>query len=263
MTVDLVTLSVDAPVAWLTLNRPDKRNAIDLGVLDALDAALDAVEADASARVAVLLASGPSFSAGGDIKAWAALDPAQFGYAWIRRGHRTFDRLAQLRVPTIAVVDGDAFGGGLELAACCDFRIAEEQARFGLPEAGLGMVPGWSGTQRLARRFGPQIVRRLAIGGEVLNARSAMGAGVVDAVVETGAGRGAAEAYARGIAARGPSATQAAKAMLAVAEGEAAEANLDLLSGMMIAATDELGEGVAAFLEKRKPDFDAGGGDDD
>lgn len=255
MTDELVLLSVSGAVATIRLNRPDKRNAIDLAVLDGLDRGLEAIEANAGIRVVLLGAAGDTFCGGGDIKAWAALDPQSFAHGWIRRGNQVFDRLARLRLPTVAALQGDALGGGLELAACCDFRVAEGQARFGLPETGLGMVPGWSGTQRLARRFGVQIVRRLALGGEILDAAAALAAGIVDEVAETGRGLEAAQAHAERILARGSVASRTAKLMLAVAEGEGAEAALDILAGAMIAPTAELAEGVAAFREKRKPVF--------
>ena len=250
-----VLLSISGPVATVRLNRPHKRNAIDLTMLQGLDSAIERIDAADATRVVILTAEGASFSGGGDIPAWAALDPQSFAHGWIRRGHETFDRLARLRVPTIAVLSGDALGGGLELAACCDIRIAERHARVGLPEAGLGMVPGWSGTQRLVRRFGGQAVRRMAMCGEVLSAEAALALGIVDQVAETGAGIASAQAYAEAIVRRGPLATQTIKGMLAVAEGEGGEAALDIISGAMIATTAELAEGVAAFKEKRSPDF--------
>ena len=106
----------------------------------------------------------------------------------MRYGHRVFDRLARLRQPTIAVLSGHALGGGLELAAACDFRVAEAQVKLGFPETSIGVVPGWSGTQRAVRRFGAQAVRRMALGGEILLAAEALALGIVDRVVETGNG---------------------------------------------------------------------------
>ncbi len=250
-----VILDISGSLATITLNRPDKRNAIDLAMLDGLDRAFDAVEQDRSLRSVILTGSGQAFCAGGDITAWSDMDAEAFAELWIRRGHRSFDRLGALRPPTIAVLNGNALGGGLELAACCDFRIAEEPAKLGLPEASLGMVPGWSGTRRLARRFGLQIVRRLALGGEILNAADACAAGLVDHVVGQGQGIDAARTYAATIAGRGRVASASVKAMLAITEGESADTALDVLSGRMIAATDGLREGVAAFHEKRKPEF--------
>ena len=132
--------------------------------------------------------TGRSFCAGGDITAWSGRSPAEFARHWVRDGHEAFDRLARLRQPVIAVLNGPALGGGLELAACADYRIAEEHVTFGQPETGLGIIAGWSGTQRATRRFGAGIVRRMALFGEVLDARSALAEGLADKVVATGTG---------------------------------------------------------------------------
>ncbi len=250
-----ILLAVEGEIATLTLNRPDKLNALDQSMLTALEHAFDEVEANKSVRVLLLAANGKAFCAGGDIAAWAALSPLDFAHDWVRRGHRVFDRLARLRVPTIAVLAGHAFGGGLELAGACDFRVAEAGVKLGLPETGLGMVPGWSGTQRLVRRFGAQLVRRLSLGGDMLTAEESLTAGLVDRVAAAGAGMKIARDLAQAIAARGPAAVQAAKLMINAAEGEESAATLEVLASAMIATTDDLKEGVAAFREKRKPGF--------
>lgn len=250
-----ILLSLDGAVAVLTLNRAEKLNALDQGMLAALEEAFDAVEADKNIRVLLLTGNGKAFCAGGDIAAWSALSPLDFAHDWVRRGHRVFDRLARLRVPTIAVLAGAAFGGGLELAGACDFRVAEAGARLGLPETSLGMVPGWSGTQRLVRRFGAQLVRRLSLGGDMLDAQAALAAGLVDRVAPAGEGLKTARELAGAIAARGPAAVQTAKLVINAAEGEEGAAVLEVLAGGMVAATADLKEGVAAFREKRKPDF--------
>ena len=162
-----IRVSVEGDVATITVARPEKANAFDIDMLKELSAACDDVEANAAVRVAILTGEGKAFSAGGDIRAWAGMEPNAFGHQWVRFGHRVFERLATLRMPLIAAVNGHALGGGLELAAAADIRIAESQVKIGLPEAGLGMVPGWSGTQRLVKRFGAQAVRRMLLGGEV------------------------------------------------------------------------------------------------
>ena len=191
-----IRIDIDGPIATITVARPEKLNAFDIDMLKELSAACDAVEANAAVRVAILTGEGKAFSAGGDIRAWAGMEANEFGHAWVRFGHRVFERLATLRMPLIAAVNGHALGGGLELAAAADIRIAESQVKIGLPEAGLGMVPGWSGTQRLVRRFGAQAVRRMLLGGEVLTAGEAAALGIVDQVVETGTSVAAAKAYA-------------------------------------------------------------------
>lgn len=251
-----ILLTVEGEIAALTLNRPEKLNALDQGMLTALEQAFDEVEGNKSVRVLLLAANGKAFCAGGDIAAWAALSPLDFAHDWVRRGHRVFDRLARLRVPTIAVMAGHAFGGGLELAGACDFRVAEAGVKLGLPETSLGMVPGWSGTQRLVQRFGAQLVRRLSLGGDMLNADQALVAGLVDRVADTGEGMKSARDLAEAIAARGPAAVQAAKLMINAAAGEESAATLEALASAMIATTADLKEGVAAFREKRKARFE-------
>jgi enoyl-CoA hydratase/carnithine racemase len=173
----------------------------------------------------------------------------------VRHGHRAFDALARLRQPLIAVLNGHALGGGLELAATADLRIAEEHVKLGSPETGLGIIPGWSGTQRAVRRFGPQAVRRMALAGEVFTAAEGFQLGMVDAVVPREQGMPAAIAMAERVARRGPLATQASKMLINAAEGEETERVLEALAGAVAAASDELKEGLAAFRGKRPPSF--------
>ncbi len=251
-----IKLAFEGALAIVTLDRAEKLNALDQAMLVGLEDAFDRVEDSKEARVVLLRGTGKAFCAGGDIVAWAALSPLEFAHGWVKQGHRTFDRLARLRLPTIAVLSGHAFGGGLELAGACDFRVAESGIKLGLPETGLGMVPGWSGTQRLVRRFGAQLIRRLSIAGEMLGAEAALAAGLVDRVAPAGQGMQAARDLAEGIAGRGPAAAQAAKLMINAAEGEEVSAPVEILASAMIAATADLKEGVAAFQEKRKPDFE-------
>lgn len=251
-----ILLAFEGEIATLTLNRPEKLNALDQGMLTALEQAFDEIEANKAVRAMLLAGNGKAFCAGGDIAAWAALSPLDFAHDWVRRGHRVFDRLARLRVPTIAVLTGPAFGGGLELAGACDFRVAETGVKLGLPETSLGMVPGWSGTQRLVRRFGAQLVRRLSLGGDMPNAEAALAVGLVDRVAASGDGMKTARELAQAIAARGPTAVQTAKLMINAAEGEESAATVEVLASAMIAASADLKEGVAAFHEKRKPKFE-------
>lgn len=250
-----IRISIDGPIATLTVARPEKLNAFDINMLKELAAACDAIEANAAVRVAILTGEGKAFSAGGDIKAWAGMEPNEFGHAWVRFGHRVFERLATLRMPLVAAINGHALGGGLELAAAADIRIAESQVKIGLPEAGLGMVPGWSGTQRLVKRFGAQAVRRMLLGGEVLTAAEAEKLGIVDRVVETGTSVEAARDYAARIATRGPAATEISKLMIAVANGEDNGSAVEALGSILVAKTGDLKEGVAAFTGKRPAEF--------
>lgn len=251
----LVIFETDGAIGTITLRRPEKFNALDIPMLRALEAALDEAEAADGVRVVLVCGEGKGFCAGGDVEAWAEMSAADFQVQWVRYGHRVFDRLARLRQPTIAVLAGHALGGGLELAAAADFRVAETQVKLGFPETSIGVVPGWSGTQRAVRRFGAQAVRRMALGGEVFLATEALAMGIVDRVVETGKAFAEAKAWAGKIAERGPLATEAAKLMIAIAEGEERAAATEALASGFIALTSDLRTGVEAFSAKQKPAF--------
>lgn len=251
-----IAVSTEGQIAILTVRRPEKLNAFDLDMLRSLAEACDAVEANATLRAVILTGEGKAFSAGGDLKTWGAMAANEFGHEWVRFGHRVFARLASLRMPVIAALNGHALGGGLELAAAADIRIAEEQAKIGLPETGLGMVPGWSGTQRLVARFGAQVVRRMVLGGEVFTAREAEALGLVDAVTEAGGALDAARQYASRIIQRGPAALEISKLMIASANGEDNGEAVEALGSILAAKTADLKEGLTAFAEKRDPHFE-------
>ena len=250
-----VRLTFDGPVATISLNRADKLNALDLPMIAALQQAALDIEAHADARCALIVGEGKAFCAGGDIGAWGGLPPIEMWRSWTRAGHRAFDSLARLRVPLVAVLTGHAFGGGLELAATADLIVAERQVRLGMPEAGLGMAPGWSGTQRLVRRFGSRLVKRMALTGDMIGAEAAKALRMVDEVVEPGAGLAAGLAIAQKISTRGPIAAQIVKQLINAAEGEEQAFPYEALAGSLTAYTDDLAEGVAAFKAKRSPNF--------
>ena len=250
-----VSLTFEGPIARLTLTRADKLNALDRAMIVALDDAARAIDDSQETRVAILSGEGKAFCAGGDIAAWGGLPPLEMWRDWTRLGHRAFESLARLRVPLIAVLTGHAFGGGLELAAVADIRVAEAGIKLGLPETGLGMAPGWSGTQRLVRRFGASVVRRMALGGALFTAEEALELGLVDEVAAPGEGLARAGAIAADIAKRGPVAVQIVKAMINAAEGEDRDAPIEGLAGALTATTQDLAEGVAAFRGKRPATF--------
>lgn len=250
-----IGLVVENRIARLTLRRPEKLNAIDADMVDALRLACRAIERS-DARVAIVTGEGQkSFCAGGDIEAWSGLDAETFARRWLRDGHDAFDALARLTVPLIAVLNGHTLGGGLELAACADLRIAEAHVKIGQPEPGLGIIPGWSGTQRASRRFGTQLVRRMALFGEVYSAEEALALGLVDRIAATGEGLVAAETAAMRVLKRSPRATELTKMLINAAEGEENERVVEALAGAVAAASDDLGEGLAAYREKRPARF--------
>jgi enoyl-CoA hydratase/carnithine racemase len=256
MTEPLIRLETEGPVATVTLARPEKLNALTAGMLAELEAIAAGLERRDDIRVVLLTGSGPkAFCAGADIADWGSYAPLDFGRHWVREGHRIFDRWARLRQPLVAVVNGIAFGGGLELAACADLRIAEAHARLGLPEARIGIIPGWSGTQRLVRRVGPSAVKRLAFTGEPVDAEEALHLGLVDYVRPTGEGMAFARTLAASIAERAPIAVQTAKQLVNAAEGEETAAAFEAIAGALAASTDDAAEGVAAFRDKRAATF--------
>jgi enoyl-CoA hydratase/carnithine racemase len=249
-----VHLNIEGPIAEIRLDNPTKLNALTIAMLEALEAHCAALEREKAVRAVILSAEGGrAFCAGADIKAWAPLTPAEFARHWVRDGHRIFDRLARLSKPTIAAIQAHAFGGGLELAATCDLRVMAPNATLALPETGVGVVPGWSGTQRLTRLLPEPVVKEMALFNRRIDAARAMALGFVAEVAED------AEAAARRIAERltatSPRATEAAKSMIHAAVGEDRAAMIDALASGAIAASADKAEGVAAFGARRQPDF--------
>jgi enoyl-CoA hydratase/carnithine racemase len=250
-----IQLSFEGPIAIIALRRSDKLNALNREMIEALGEAARAVDSSREARAAILYGEGKAFCAGGDIAAWGGLPPLEMWRDWTRAGHRAFEALARLRVPLIASLNGHAFGGGLELAAVADFRVAEPGVKLGLPESGLGMAPGWSGTQRLVRRFGASLVRRMALTGRMFTSEEGLAVGLVDEVTAAGESLARARALAADIAKRGPVAVQVVKSMINAAEGEDKDAPIEGLAGALTAMTEDLKEGVDAFRNKRAPLF--------
>ncbi|MCI0343014.1 MAG: enoyl-CoA hydratase-related protein [Planctomycetales bacterium] len=254
---DLVTVSVADGIARLTVNRPEKLNALNAGVLAGLESALARVESDGSVRGAVLTGAGEKgFVAGADIGELSALDAAGAAAA-AHRGQALFSRVAALRKPIVAAVNGFAFGGGCELAIACHLRTASEAAKFGQPEVKLGIIPGYGGTQRLARLVGVGRALDLVLRGEPIGAAEAERIGLVNRVFPAAELLPKTEAYLREILARGPLAV--AYGLEAVLRGS--EVSLDeglrleaALFGLCF-ATEDAREGLKAFLEKRAPAF--------
>jgi len=249
-----IELSVSDDVARITICRVEKLNALDHEMVQALIDVCLQIERS-GARVAILTGEGKAFSAGGDIDAWSSLSAVDFGRHWVREGHTAFDALTRLAIPLIAVLNGHCLGGGLELATCADFRIAEDHIKLGLPETGLGIIPGWSGTQRAARRYGAQVVRRMSLMGEVFTAHEAQRLGVVDHVVAKGEGLALAMSFAEKVLKRGPQATELSKMLINASDGEDVPRTLEAIAGLVAAGSDDLKEGLAAFKAKREPKF--------
>lgn len=241
-------------ISEIRLENPRRLNCLTPSMLAELEAACAAVERDGAVRAVLVTAEGGRFfCSGADIAAWGDLSPADFARAWVREGHRVFDRLARLNRPTVGVLAGHAFGGGLELAACCDIRVMAPGAEIALPETGVGVVPGWSGTQRLLRLLPEAAVKEMALFGRRIGAERAHALGFAAEVAEDPLA--AALAIAARLAETSPRATEAVKWMIHAAAGEDRAAATEALASGLIAASADKAEGVAAFRGKRKPEF--------
>ena len=249
-----VRLHIEGGLAELRLDNPAKLNCFTVEMLTQLAAHLEVIEGRADIHAVLVTGEGDrAFCTGADINAWGDLTPAEFSRSWVRGGHRLFDRLARLAKPTIAALNGHAFGGGLELAAACDIRVMAPKATLALPEAGVGIVPGWSGTQRLARLIPEPMLKEMALFGRRIGADRALACGFVAEVAEDT--RAAARAIAERVATQSPRAVEINKAMIHAARGEDSGAMIEALGSAAIAATADRAEGVAAFRAKRKPEF--------
>ncbi|WP_370229844.1 enoyl-CoA hydratase/isomerase family protein [Cognatishimia sp.] len=241
-------------VGELRLDNPDKMNAFTVQMLADLEAHLTEIERDSDVGAVILTAVGDkAFCTGADINAWGDLGPADVARFWVKDGHRIFDRLANLSKPTRAVINGHAFGGGLELAAACDVRVMAPTASIALPEAGVGIVPGWSGTQRLMRLLPEAMVKEMALFGHRVKADRALSAGFVAAVDSDP--RAVADKLIERALTLSPRAVEIAKSMIHAAQGENRGAMIEALGSAAIAASDDRQEGVKAFQEKRKASF--------
>ena len=247
-------LHIRGPIAELRLDNPAKLNAFTVGMLQSLDQHCTAIDRNPDIRCVIVSAEGDrAFCTGADINAWGDLSPAEFARAWVRDGHRIFDRLARLSKPTIAALSGHAFGGGLELAAACDIRVMVPRANLALPEAGVGIVPGWSGTQRLVRLLPEPVIKEMALFGRRVSAERALALGFVAELADDA--RACAEAIAGAMLGQSPRSVEVTKYMIHAGVGEDSGAMIEALGSGMIAASADKSEGVAAFRAKRKPEF--------
>jgi enoyl-CoA hydratase len=258
---DLLT-ERDGELLVLTLNRPDKRNALSFEMLESFEQALEAAADDAGVRAVVLTGAGDkAFSAGMDIGLLFEHLSSKPSGAKIRRVQRKvqglFGLLEELEKPTLAALEGSCAGGGLELALACDLRVASSASRFGFPEAKLGMLPDVGGTTRLARLVGPAVAKEWIFTGRLYAASRALELGLVTEVVAQGQALASAKALAREVAKSGPLAVAWAKRVIDRGLGMSMRDSLELEQDAMteILPSDDLKEGVLAFLEKRAPKF--------
>ncbi len=243
-------------IALVTIDRPEALNALNSTVIAELEQVVTELENDGTVRAMILTGEGRSFVAGADIGEQYPLD-LDGGRRWGQRGSALFRRMERLEFPTIAAVNGFALGGGCELAMSCDIILASEKAKFGQPEVGLGITPGFSGTQRLPRRVGIAKAKELIFSGRMVKADEAERIGLVNAVYAPEALLDGAMEMARSFAKNAPIAVKYAKACIDrgmqtdIDSGIACE---NELFAMCFATADQK-EGMSAFLEKRTAEF--------
>lgn len=251
-----VDLACDGFVATITINRPEALNAFNSEQLDALLARVEEVAARPDVRVVLVTgAGGRAFAAGADIKEMRDLTPLEAKH-FTALGQQVCHALETAPQPTIALVDGFALGGGCEIALACDIRLASNRAAFGQPEVGLGILPGWGGTQRLPRLVGAGIAKELIFSGRRVAADEALRLGLVNAVHPAEELPSKGRELADTIAAQGPRAVRHAKLAINQAFGETASGfRQEAYLFALLFGTDEQREGMSAFIERRKPAF--------
>ena len=257
MTEPLLLVDDADGIRTLRVNRPDKLNALYAATLDALDAAFAAAAADDAVRVVVLTGAGPkAFVAGADIAEMNALTPVQ-GRDFSLRGTRMMRRVERLPKPVIAMVNGFALGGGLELAMCCHLRIAADTAKVGQPEINLGLIPGFGGTQRLLRLCGRAATLELCLAGVPISAERALQLGIVNRVVPAAELEAETMKLAAQLAASAPLALRGMLDCVNVGGECGIEEGLEYEAAQfgLVFSTEDMREGTSAFLDKRKPAF--------
>lgn len=249
-------INYEESTAILTINRPDYLNALNTAVLGELNLAMEMLEKDDSVYVIIITGNGKAFVAGADI---AEMNDKTVNEAksFSNLGSKLFRKIELINKPVIAAVNGYALGGGCELAMACDIIIASEKAKFGQPEVGLGIIPGYSATQRLPRLVGIKKAKELIFTAEIINAQEAEKIGMLNKVVPPDQLLTASMDLAKQIASKGQIAVRYAKNAI----NSGIEIDIDTGIGIeenlfaLCFASDDQKEGMRAFLEKRKPNF--------
>lgn len=251
-----VILQKEGRIATITIDRQEALNALNPEMLEEFDGALDEVKQDSQIRALIITGAGRSFVAGADIAVQSVFD-VDGGRAWGRKGSAIFRKLEEMEIPTIAAVNGFALGGGCELALACDLILASTKAKFGQPEVGLGIPPGFSGTQRLPRRIGIAKAKELIFTGEMIGGEEAEKIGLANRTVEPDALMDAAREMAGKIAKNAPIAVKYAKACINrgmdVDMGTGIAIENELFA--MCYATEDQKNGMQAFLRKEQVEF--------
>ena len=257
MSFENIIFEVENKIATIFFNRPKALNALNNALFDELNQALDQVEQNPDIRVLILTGAGDkAFVAGADILELNQMNPLQAKY-FSRKGQKIFSKIEALPIPAIAAVNGYALGGGSEAALACDFIYASEKAVFGLPEINLGLIPGFGGTQRLARKLGINRAKEMIFTGQNINADQAREFGLVNRVCAPDALMDEVLKTANAIATKGKASLRAAKEVLQNGAGTDLETACKIENDAfgLTMASEDAKEGTSAFLEKRKPVF--------
>jgi enoyl-CoA hydratase len=252
----LLDIDTERGVAVLTFNRADKLNALNRASLEELDAALEEISANNSVRALIITGAGAkAFVAGADVAELAALDGHDAARDFALFGQSVFTKIERLTIPVIMAINGYALGGGCELALCGDIRLASETAQLGQPEVNLGIIPGYGGTQRLARNIGRDRAKGLVFTGERVGAEDALRLGLVDRIVPAATLMDEALSLALTLAGKAPRALALAKIAINDGVNLPLEEALDLEAELFAQSADtaDRREGTTAFLEKRQP----------
>lgn len=253
----VVMYQLDGAIATITINRPESFNAINHEVLKELEETLQMLEEKDEVRILVITGAGmKAFAAGADIHHMNSLD-AKETESFIKMGQSVMNQVANSKKITIAAINGHALGGGFELALACDLRIAVQHARLGLPEVSLGIIPGWGGTQRLAKLVGPATAKEWILTGGQMDAETAERLGIVQQVVTSEELMDACQELAAKILGNAPLAVRLAKEAIDISMEKPIDEGLSIEADYFVQCfqTEDRQEGFAAFFEKRKPSF--------
>lgn len=259
MSYEFIAIDRHDHIAILRLNRPENLNSWNVRMRQDLRDAIQTMVEDDDLRVLILTGTGRAFSAGEDVRGMG--DSSAIGSKAFRRRvrliHNVFDEIEQMEIPVIAALNGVAAGGGLELALSCDFRFAADDARLGLPEGNVGLIPGSGGISRLVRLIGPSKAKRLIMTGEIITAERALNLGLVDEIHPTGELLEACLNFAELLAARAPLALGTAKLVINQCANVDMETgrNFERIGQSVLKLSQDHREGTRAFIEKRSPVF--------
>lgn len=251
-----IEFKIDGTTAQITMNRPEALNALNSQVFVELNSALDEIEKNETLRALIITGSGKAFVAGADIAEMSEMNEEQ-AFEFAKTGHNTFNRVANLKIPVIAAINGFALGGGCEFAMACDIRIANTFAKFGQPEVNLGLIPGYCGTQRLSRIVGLSNALNLLLTADMIDANEAFRLGLVQKITEPEELLNETNKIASKIASKGKLAVEKAKEVTVKGINMSFDAasELEIKEFAKLFGKPESKEGMTAFLEKRKPNW--------